>query len=148
MRWWDIEPIVAVEAGLFGATAWSAGQFWGELAAPGRTYLVAEDDEGILGYAGLAVLPPDADIQTVAVAPRAQGAGWGRRLVAALLARARESGGRRVLLEVRADNEVARRLYLALGFRDIARRRDYYGPGEDAVVMQCDLAEVGQDAGR
>ena len=148
MRWWHIEPIVAVEAELFGATAWSAGQFWGELAAPGRTYLVAEDAEGILGYAGLAVLPPDADIQTVAVAPRARGAGWGRRLVSVLLGHARESGARRVLLEVRADNDAARGLYSALGFRDIAQRRDYYGPGEDAVVMQCDLAVVGEDAGR
>jgi [ribosomal protein S18]-alanine N-acetyltransferase len=42
-----------------------------------------------------------------------------------------------VLLEVRADNEVAQRLYTRRGFEEIGRRRGYYQPsGDDAVVMK------------
>ncbi|MFE9392054.1 ribosomal protein S18-alanine N-acetyltransferase [Streptomyces sp. NPDC006784] len=48
MRWWDIEPVLALEQQLFPEDAWSAGMFWSELAyARGadatRRYLVAED---------------------------------------------------------------------------------------------------------
>ena len=42
-----------------------------------------------------------------------------------------------VLLEVRADNDVAQRLYQRRGFTEIGRRRGYYQPsGADAVVMR------------
>lgn len=60
MRWWDIEPVLALEHDLFPEDAWSAGMFWSELAharGPGATrrYVVAEDGSGrLVGYAGLA----------------------------------------------------------------------------------------------
>ena len=42
-----------------------------------------------------------------------------------------------VLLEVRADNAAAQRLYERRGFTEIGRRRGYYQPsGADAVVMR------------
>jgi ribosomal-protein-alanine N-acetyltransferase len=42
-----------------------------------------------------------------------------------------------VLLEVRADNEVAQGLYRRRGFAEVGRRRRYYQPsGTDAVVMK------------
>ncbi|WP_233518639.1 GNAT family N-acetyltransferase [Streptomyces corynorhini] len=47
MRWWDIEPVLALEQELFPEDAWSQGMFWSELAhARGpratRRYVVAE----------------------------------------------------------------------------------------------------------
>jgi ribosomal protein S18 acetylase RimI-like enzyme len=44
-----------------------------------------------------------------------------------------------VFLEVRAGNVVARRLYRQLGFKDLGVRRGYYGPGQDAIVMELRL---------
>ena len=44
-----------------------------------------------------------------------------------------------MFLEVRAGNVVARRLYRRLGFRDLGVRRGYYGPGQDAIVMELRL---------
>jgi ribosomal-protein-alanine N-acetyltransferase len=138
MRWWDVEEVTALERELFGATAWSAEVFWSELAAPGRTYLVAEDaGSALLGYAGLAVGGGEADVQTVAVAPAAQGRGVGRALLDALVAEAVRRGAPAVLLEVRADNTSARALYTSRGFERIGVRRRYYQPGDvDAVVMR------------
>jgi ribosomal-protein-alanine N-acetyltransferase len=40
-----------------------------------------------------------------------------------------------MLLEVRADNERAQRLYARYGFEQIARRRGYYGD-TDGLVMR------------
>ena len=53
---------------------------------------------------------------TIAVAPTAQGRGWGRRLMDHLVADARDSGAEHLMLEVRADNAPAQRLYATTGF--------------------------------
>ena len=145
MRWWDVEAAAAMEPELFPSAPWTAAGFWSELAGvpDTRYYVVAQDGTGLVGYAGLLVLAPEADVQTVAVRTDHQGSGLGRRLVEDLLAHARERGCTRVLLEVREDNAAARRLYDRLGFEQVAVRRGYYGPGLDAVVMQLVLTEPG-----
>lgn len=139
MRWWDIPAVHAIEAAAFAADAWSVEQFWSELAAPTRWYVVAHEADEVLGYGGLFIVPPDADVQTVAVAPTARGRGVGRVLVEGLLDHARACGCRSVMLEVRDDNAAASALYRALGFVDVARRARYYADGSDARIMRCDL---------
>lgn len=142
MRWWDIERVVPLERDLFGPTAWSAETFWAELAHAGaggtRHYVVAAGPaEELLGYAGLLVPGPEADVQTIAVARSAQGRGVGAALLSDLLAAASRRGATSLLLEVRADNGPAQRLYARHGFERIAVRRGYYQPGGvDAWVMR------------
>ena len=138
LRWWDVEALLPLEQELFGATAWTPEAFWSELAHPSRWYVVADDGAGgVLGYAGLMVTGPDADVQTVAVAPAAQGRGLGAELLAALLHEAASREARAVLLEVRADNPRAVALYRRFGFERLAVRRRYYQPGDvDALVMR------------
>lgn len=143
MRWWDIDAAMGLERELFGATAWSPAQFWGELAQGNRTYLVAEDDDGVVAYAGLMVTPPAADIQTIAVAARAQRRGLASAMLERLLATADAAGCTQTFLEVRADNAGAIALYERAGFAPIARRTSYYAPGEDAVIMRRDGAGGG-----
>ncbi|MEU8312127.1 ribosomal protein S18-alanine N-acetyltransferase [Micromonospora sp. NPDC048887] len=137
-RWWHIDEVLPIEADLFGAEQWSAAMFWNELAN-GHFYLVATDDDGaVLGYAGLAVSPPDeAWVQNVAVRRDAHRRGIGRLLLEALLAEASRRGVRSTLLEVAADNAPAQRLYATYGFEPIGVRRGYYQPSNtDALVMQ------------
>jgi ribosomal-protein-alanine N-acetyltransferase len=139
MRWWDIEPVMGIEQELFGADSWTDGMFWSELAErTTRTYLVEEDDAGVCAYAGLcAYAPHEAYIQTIAVAPRAQRRGIGEKLLVTLLDEADRRECEHVDLEVRADNDVAMRLYERHGFAKLAIRRGYYQPsGVDAVVMR------------
>jgi ribosomal-protein-alanine N-acetyltransferase len=148
LRWWDLEEVLALEAQLFGDEAWTPGQFWSELARVPETrwYAVARrpDDPRIIGYAGVFVAGPEADVQTVAVAPAAQGRGVGGQLVRALADEALRRGAALLHLEVRADNAAALALYGALGFVVDGRRRDYYGRGRDAVLMTARLP-VGPD---
>jgi ribosomal-protein-alanine N-acetyltransferase len=137
MRWWDIDQVERIESELFDGTAWSAAQFWGELAQGNRTYVVAVDDAGgVVGYAGLMAVAPAADIQTIAVDAGHQGRGIAKAMLAYLLDIAAECGCVEVLLEVRADNAPAISLYEGHGFEVIARRTSYYGPGQDALVMR------------
>jgi ribosomal-protein-alanine N-acetyltransferase len=138
MRWWDIEALLPLEQELFGDTAWTAEMFWSELAHPEtRWYVVAEDASQALGYAGLLAPGLEADVQTVAVAPSAQGRGVGRMLLDALVDQAVEREATSLLLEVRADNQRAIDLYHRRGFERIAIRHRYYQPGDiDAWIMR------------
>ncbi len=139
LRWWDVADLVPLEHALFPGAAWSPELFWSELAHPeSRRYLVAEDAAGqLLGYAGLLVALPDAEVQTIGVAPVARGRGLGGRLLRALLAEAVRRGATSMLLEVRADNEPAIALYRRHGFERISVRRRYYQPdGMDAWIMR------------
>lgn len=134
-RWWHIEEVLPIEADLFGPEQWTAGMFWNELAG-GHHYLVARDDEGLLGYAGLAVNATEAWVQNIAVRRDAQRRGTGRALLEALLAEAHRRGRRKVLLEVAVDNAPAQRLYETYGFEGVGLRRGYYQITKtDALVM-------------
>lgn len=53
--------------------------------------------------------------------PEAQGAGWGRRLIATQLDALRQAGVRGVHLGVSPSNERAKGFYRALGFTDVSR---------------------------
>lgn len=139
MRWWEIDEVLPIERALFDDTAWSAGQFWSELAHVPHTreYVIArDDDESLLGYAGVYASKPSADVQTIAVAKSAQGRGVGGALLDALMATARARECTELLLEVRADNDPAVELYRSRGFEQLAVRRGYYGPGVDALIMR------------
>lgn len=136
MRWPDIEPVHRLEAELFTVDPWSIEQFWSELAQPTRAYAVAMDGERIIGYAGAFLLPPDSDVQTIAVSPRDQGRGVGAILLAWLIDRATAQGCRQMLLEVRSDNAPAIAMYERFGFERISVRRDYYERGIDAAIMR------------
>jgi ribosomal-protein-alanine N-acetyltransferase len=140
MRLSDLPAVLALEEELFAPDTWTAAMYRDELARPDtRWYLVAEDGAQIVGYGGLIAYPDEAHVATIGVAHERQGEGIGARLLDALL----EEADRRspvVLLEVRADNELAQGLYRRRGFAEIGRRRGYYQPsGADAVVMKREL---------
>ena len=138
MRWWDVADVMPLERALFPADPWTGAGFWSELAGvPGtRTYLVAEADGELVGYAGLFFAGDSADVQTIAVRSDHQGRGLGATLLLALMDQAVRRGASTLLLEVRADNAAALALYARHGFARLALRRGYYGPGADAVVMR------------
>ncbi len=139
LRWWHIDEVLTLEADLFGDEQWSAAMFWNELAN-GNHYLAAFDAQDLVGYGGLAVTgPAEAWINNIAVKRDHHCRGIGRRLLEALLERARGSGARSVLLEVAADNKPAQNLYDAYGFTVVGLRRHYYQPSNtDALVMRRD----------
>ena len=136
MRWWHVAAVVPIERELFAPEPWSERLFWSELGqVDTRHYLVALHDEQVVGWAGLCDYPDEAFVQTLAVAPAAQGTGLGARLLVALLGDAARRGQRTVSLEVRADNAPAQRLYARHGFTRTAVRRGYYPGGVDGLVL-------------
>ena len=140
MRLADLPQVLALEEELFAPDTWTAAMYRDELARTDtRHYLVAEEGDRVVGYAGLIAYADEAHVATIGVATDRQGEGIGARLLDALLTEA-DRRSPVVLLEVRADNELAQGLYRRRGFTEIGRRRGYYQPsGADAVVMRREL---------
>jgi ribosomal-protein-alanine N-acetyltransferase len=133
----DLPRVMVLEEELFAPDTWTAAMYREELAdTDTRSYLVAEDGQQVVGYAGLIAYDDEAHVATIGVAADRQGEGIGALLLDALLAEA-DRRSPVVLLEVRADNQVAQGLYRRRGFAEIGRRPRYYQPsGTDAVVMK------------
>lgn len=127
----DLATVVALEASL-QPMPWSEGMFRDELAAEHRTYLVFGDP--VVAFGGVMVIGEEAHITNLLVAPASRRQGVGRRLMADLIRAAIAQGARHVTLEVRADNQAARRLYSRLGLVPVGVRSRYYGD-DDALVM-------------
>jgi ribosomal-protein-alanine N-acetyltransferase len=146
----DLPSVMVLEEELFAPDTWTEAMYRDELSrGDTRYYVVAEfhlegedDDEPeavapvLVGYAGLIAYDDEAHVATLGVAKALQGEGVGSLLLDDLLSEA-DKRSPVVLLEVRADNEVAQGLYRRRGFAEIGRRPRYYQPsGTDAVVMK------------
>ena len=140
MRLQDIPAVGALEQVLFPVDAWPLELFFDEFAqTETRQYLIAEADGQLIGYCGVMVVGPTADIQTIGVLPQYEGRGIGTAMLTGMLDEARRRGAAETLLEVREDNPRARRLYERFGFEHIHTRRGYYRDGVSAHVMRLIL---------
>ncbi|MGF9662709.1 ribosomal protein S18-alanine N-acetyltransferase [Arthrobacter crystallopoietes] len=137
----DLAAVEELERALFPLDAWPLQMFEDELAQPEtRSYFVAVDAlDRVVAYAGLMCIEPIADVQTIAVVPEREGQGIGTQLLTLLIDEAGRRKARDVLLEVRADNPRAQRLYLWFGFEQIHVRPRYYRDGVDALIMRLEL---------
>lgn len=120
---------------------WSAAEFAALLDSP-RAFLLTRPRGFLLGQ----TVADEAELLTLAVAPDARRRGIARDLVAEFAATSRARGAAQAFLEVAADNAAAQALYHAAGWRESGRRRRYYGPDLDALVMTLRLAP-GQEGG-
>jgi ribosomal-protein-alanine N-acetyltransferase len=147
MTWQDIPALTALEPVLFADDAWSEQTWWAELAGrPRRSYVVGELSGAVVGYAGIDLGGEVADVMTIALAPAARGHGLGTALMRWIIDRAGRAGAEFLMLEVRADNAVAQRLYSAAGFETLTVRRRYYQPGDvDALIMRLPLRELAEN---
>lgn len=141
MTWQDVPALAALEPALFADDAWSEQTWWAELAGrPRRCYVVGERGGAVVGYAGVDRRGEVADVMTIAVVPDAQGQGLGSQLMDWLIDATRRGGAEHLMLEVRADNMAAQRLYTKMGFEMLTVRRRYYQPGDlDAHIMRLHL---------
>ncbi|MGI9609852.1 MAG: ribosomal protein S18-alanine N-acetyltransferase [Acidimicrobiia bacterium] len=113
---------------------WSEQVFKDELGGENRTYVVAEGEEGLVGFAGIMVVGDEAHVTNLLVAEGCRRQGVGRRLVARLTEASVGQGARHLTLEVRSQNRAARGLYASLGLAPVGVRPGYYGD-DDALIL-------------
>lgn len=138
MRREDVPRVMEIERECF-PTPWHESAYLTELANRSAYYVVACEEERMVGYAGMWVIMDEAHITTLGVGRDSRGQKIGERLLVALLDEALRRNVRRATLEVRQSNDVAQNLYRKYGFAAMAIRRGYYTDNqENAVVMWID----------
>jgi [ribosomal protein S18]-alanine N-acetyltransferase len=132
----DLDAIMVLEqAGFPAAEQWSERSWRGELLGDGRTILIARAQHPV-GVISIKSVGELADVHRLVVEPRSRRRGIGLDLVRAGLERVRQQGVREVVLDVGYGNEPAIALYQQLGFEQLSARRNYYGPGQDALILK------------
>jgi tRNA threonylcarbamoyladenosine biosynthesis protein TsaB len=147
----DLDRVLAIAENLPLAPHWPQSAYLKAInsqfepeSTPRRIALVAAGPQpgSIHGFAVASLLPPRAELETIAVAPEMQRLGLGESLFQALAAELKAADVNELVLEVRASNRPALAFYRALGFIKTDRRPGYYAdPIEDAILMSLPLAE-------
>ena len=132
----DLSAVVTIEKRAY-RYPWSLSVFADCLSAGYHARVLAVASR-IYGYGVLSVGAGEGHVLNVAVEPAAQGLGFGRTLVQALVDLARRQRVDTLFLEVRPSNVAAVALYDQLGFQEVGRRKGYYPARfgrEDALIL-------------
>jgi ribosomal-protein-alanine N-acetyltransferase len=132
----DIGEVVEIERASF-VDPWSRASFVAELSADcGSWCRVLRLGGRLAGYMIVWFVDEEAHLANIAVAPWARNRGLAQQMLDHLYEEAYLRGSRTIVLEVRASNRGAVRLYERNGFVPGGIRKDYYRkPREDALVM-------------
>ncbi len=106
--------------------------------------ILLADDDGVAGYVCYGETPCTVgtwDIYWIAVSQEKRGKGIGKMLDAAVETSIRKAKGRLVFIETSStplyDN--TRKFYEARGYKQVARIKDFYMPGDDKLILQKKL---------
>ena len=116
---------------------WSEISVASELTNKLSLWLVAVENDTVVGYVGSQTVMGETDMMNVAVHPDFRKRGVATALIVGLVEELRKQGSHCLTLEVRASNAPAISVYSALEFREVGRRRNYYrNPREDALILR------------
>jgi len=137
----DVPSVFDIERESFNDSSWTIDAFYHELNENNfAKYFVVIFKEEIIGYLGLWIVIDQAQITTIAIKESFRDYGLGQLLLNYVMDYARHTCDV-MSLEVRITNVIAQHVYKKLGFQYGGKRKNYYGEGEDALVMWVNLNE-------
>jgi [ribosomal protein S18]-alanine N-acetyltransferase len=141
----DIWPVMEIANSLSDAPHWGAEVYRDMVdpsRRPARICLVAEDSDRLpVGFGVAVLIPPQAELEAIAVTEGRQLRGIASELFSELLTELERFDITEVILEVRESNRTAQAFYRASGFFETGRRRGYYAdPQEDALLMTREVS--------
>jgi ribosomal-protein-alanine N-acetyltransferase len=138
----DLAEVLAIERASFD-DPWSLGSFRDLLMEPAASW-VALENAHVVGYLVTIWAADEIHLVNLAVHTDRRRQGIGSELMNLLMEKARTQNMRAIFLEVRRKNRAAIEFYHRFGFQFLYERKDYYGDGEDAWIMQCAVAVQGE----
>ena len=132
---WALERVRDREGYASAVTVRQAAALWPD------TFLVVDADGEAVGFA---IGAPSSDplvgwVLRLKVCEDRRRQGCATALLGAVLGRLGSAGVRTVRLTVAPENRPARALYARLGFAEEAALPDYFGPGEDRLLLALRL---------
>ena len=137
----DFSAVAVIDAEF--ASPWTVQQIAAEYKRESACTLVAENDLlEIVGWCCGFCVAPDAELWKVSVSVKWQKQGVATALLQELCHLFVDTGGDRVFLEVRSQNDAALHLYLQSGWEKQGIRKSYYKkPVDDAILLVRSLIE-------
>ena len=114
---------------------WSYNVLKQELENKNTTYIVAKENDEIIGFAGLSTCLDEATLNNIVVKKSHRNRGIGGELLEALIELCSELRMKTFTLEVDTENEPAIHLYEKFGFKNLGIRKNYYNNSRDAFIM-------------
>ncbi len=93
----------------------------------------------VLGYIDGYTILDEADLLLIVVRKEYQNRGIGTALLKYFIEHVKQKNIKKIYLEVSEKNQVAVRLYKKFGFEIYGKRENYYGNGENAILMKLEL---------
>jgi ribosomal-protein-alanine N-acetyltransferase len=134
----DIKSIMALEQGSI-VHPWESKAIESLIVDKNKKCYVADLHGEIVGYVGAETVLDECSIGNIVTHKDYRGRGFATEILGILLDSLKKNGVAKVFLEVEHDNIPAIALYEKQGFERYGQRRDYYGPGKDAVLMTKEL---------
>lgn len=126
----EIKDILQTEFDEF----WKPSILKSELESENSKYIVAKNDNIVVGFAGIILLPDDAEITNIVTKKSERKKGIGNLLLAKIIEMAKKERDN-ISLEVNEKNEVAIKLYEKYGFEKVGIRKKYYNGIDNAIIM-------------
>ena len=120
---------------------WNAHVLEKELENPLSTYIVAINEEQVVGYSGLWEPCDEGHITNIVTKLEKRGNKIASRMLEELINIAKSRNLKCVTLEVNVNNSIAIKLYEKYNFKEVGRRPKYYNNADDAIIMTLNLFE-------
>ena len=114
---------------------WTIGIFKDELSNSNCHYIVAIDDEEILGFGGISIVLDEANINNIVVRVDKRNNKIGSAILKNLINISKHLNCSSITLEVNVENVHAIKLYENFGFKNLGIRKNYYKGQFDAYIM-------------
>ena len=126
----EIKDILQTEFDEF----WKPSILKSELENTNSKYIVAKENNIIVGFAGIILLPDDAEITNIVTKKNERKKGIGNLLLAKIIEMAKYERNN-ISLEVNEKNVPAIKLYEKYGFEKVGIRKKYYNGIDNAIIM-------------
>ncbi|RFB05314.1 GNAT family N-acetyltransferase [Parvularcula marina] len=121
---------------VFETSVWDEKFWYNSITDDSSLVLIAEASGTPGGLIATRQILDEAEILTLGVIAIERRQGHARLLLEEALKGLEASGVTRVFLEVATDNDPAIQLYAGAGFSNVGQRKDYYGSGRPALIME------------
>ena len=130
-----LDDVYIIETECF-SHPWSKQSLEEELNNETSLFLVAKEENEVIGYIGMSIVIDEGYIFNVAVREKYRNKGVATALINELVTYGKKNNFSFITLEVRESNLPAISLYSKLGFIKAGERKDYYSnPKETAILL-------------
>ena len=118
---------------------WTPSILKSELESLNSEYVVAVENDNIVGFAGIIITPDDTQITNIVTKKSKRQKGIGKQLLEKLIDMTKKHNKNSISLEVNEKNIPAINLYKNLGFKQVGLRKKYYNGTDNAIIMTKEI---------